>query len=942
VDVQSRLTAALPDRYRVERELGAGGMATVYLAHDLRHDREVAIKVLLPELAVAIGADRFLAEIRTTARLQHPHILPLLDSGDADGLLYYVMPFVSGESLRHRLQRERQLPVDDAVRIATQVADALGHAHTHGIIHRDIKPENILLQDGHALVADFGIALAVQSAGGPRLTQTGLSLGTPQYMSPEQAMGEKGIDARTDQYALGAVTYEMLAGEPPFTGATVQAIVAKAIHERPVPLVTIRETVPEQVEVAILRALARLPADRFATAAEFGAALAGTVPTGGSGVRTGAGVAAVREAERWRRTARALGALAVVALLATAAAGFLLWRARQPPPPGGVVRATIRTGALAMLGHPRAPAVAISPDGRTLVYVAGAGAEGQLMLRRLDAPGATPVANAAVAYSPFFSPDGTWLGYVDASGGFNPSRLKKLRLADGTVFDLGPVTGLHGAAWTRDGRIVLGCAQEHDWGIAVMPENGGPVEILARRDSAAGENWLAWPVLTPDGGHVVFTALVGAGIPGSLELLDLRSGTRRRLLGVQDRRDGGGNVAITADGLVVFAANGALFGAELDVAGGRFRHEPVTLIPDLLMGIRQEPGLGQYALGSDGTLVYVSGSERDLGGSVVRRWEDTTLSTNVFTARGPADEGGRPLYLAGLRLVPGTDTLVFSAPSGNRNPAMVRWWESGELWMAGSGNSPARRLAPPRTYFPVPSWDGVWIYTNRLADTAWITGIYRIRRDGSGGMEPIVTEQPGRLVHAYSLTRDGRLLFYLATDSITPPTDVDIYAVETEGNRTPRPMLVRPEHDTHPAISPDGRWLAWTRGLEAKETVVVAPWPALAPQYPVSSGRSSHPTWNADGTALYYLDPVRRRIMAVAVTGAEGLRFGVPRAMSGTLPNPAWSSRGRFWDVDGQGRVHTVIQNPASDSVVARDLTVLVNWGATLRDAIRRQARQPD
>src|SRR5438046_7945412 len=195
-------------------------MASVYLAHDIRHDRDVAIKVLHPELAAALGGDRFLREIKTTAKLQHPHILPLLDSGEADGLLYYVMPYVSGETLRTRLERERQLPIHDAVRIASEVADALGAAHALGIIHRDIKPENILLQGGHALVADFGIALAVQSAGGARMKQTGLSLGTPQYMAPEQAMGEKALDARADVYALGCVTYEMLVGEPPFTGAS--------------------------------------------------------------------------------------------------------------------------------------------------------------------------------------------------------------------------------------------------------------------------------------------------------------------------------------------------------------------------------------------------------------------------------------------------------------------------------------------------------------------------------------------------------------------------------------------------------------------------------------------------------------------------------------------------------------------------------------------------
>src|SRR5215216_4855903 len=251
-DTLTRLTTAIADKYTIERELGQGGMATVYLAEDLRHQRKVAVKVVHPELAAVLGAERFLSEIHVTAALQHPHILPLFDSGQAEGQLFYVMPFVEGESLRSRIDRERQLPVDDALRISREVGSALGYAHRHGVIHRDIKPENILLHDGQAVVADFGIALAVTNAGGGRMTQTGLSLGTPQYMSPEQATGERDIDARSDVYSLAAVTYEMLTGQAPFTGPTAQAIVAKVITTDPVGLVAQRKLIPDHVEAAVL------------------------------------------------------------------------------------------------------------------------------------------------------------------------------------------------------------------------------------------------------------------------------------------------------------------------------------------------------------------------------------------------------------------------------------------------------------------------------------------------------------------------------------------------------------------------------------------------------------------------------------------------------------------------------------------------------------------
>ena len=292
------LKRALSNRYLIQRELGAGGMAIVYLAEDLKHRRKVAVKVLRPGLAAALGTERFLREINVTANLNHPHILPLLDSGTAEeppsarppvrpsdqtptalppfsptAVLYYVMPYVEGESLRDRLNREKQLPIDDALEIASEVADALGSAHRQGVVHRDIKPENILLSEGHAVVADFGIALAVSAAGGQRLTDTGLSVGTPEYMSPEQAAGEQSIDARSDVYSLACVLYEMLVGEPPFTGPTAQSIIAKRFSD-PVPSVRrLRDTVPATIDAALIRALAKAPADRFAAVEELAEAL---------------------------------------------------------------------------------------------------------------------------------------------------------------------------------------------------------------------------------------------------------------------------------------------------------------------------------------------------------------------------------------------------------------------------------------------------------------------------------------------------------------------------------------------------------------------------------------------------------------------------------------------------------------------------------------------
>jgi len=269
-----RLNAALAGRYAVERELGSGGMATVYLADDLKHRRQVAVKVLRPELAAAIGPDRFLREIEIAAKLNHPHILALYDSGRADEFLFYVMPYVKGQSLRHRLHREKPLPIEEAIAVTRDAALALGHAHAQGVIHRDVKPENILLYEGEAMVADFGIALAVSGTAGQRLTERGVWVGTPEYMSPEQALGEESLDARSDVYSLGCVLYELLVGEPPYTGPTAQAVIAKRLAGPAPGVRRLRATVPGGVEQALLKALATIPADRFASAAAFAEALA--------------------------------------------------------------------------------------------------------------------------------------------------------------------------------------------------------------------------------------------------------------------------------------------------------------------------------------------------------------------------------------------------------------------------------------------------------------------------------------------------------------------------------------------------------------------------------------------------------------------------------------------------------------------------------------------
>ncbi|MEP7327070.1 MAG: protein kinase, partial [Gemmatimonadota bacterium] len=562
----TRLAAALSDRYRIERELGAGGMATVYLAQDLKHDRKVAIKVLRAELAAVIGADRFLAEIKTTANLQHPHILPLFDSGEAgkqgsggQTFLFYVMPYVEGESLRDRLNREKQLPITDAIRIATEVAGALDYAHRHSVIHRDIKPENILLHDGSALVADFGIALAASKAGSTRMTETGMSLGTPHYMSPEQAMGEREIGPQSDVYALGAVTYEMLVGEPPFTGPTAQSIVAKVLTEDPRPLAPKRRTIPPSAEAAVLMALEKLPADRFATAAEFSAALNGAAVT----ARTGTRMIPAPSGSRVRMPLIAAGIVAV-ALLLTA---VMLSRRPAPALP---LRASLMAPAGCDLGAVGTNnLVQVSPDGSMVAFVASCGSEPVLWVRSLVSGESRQLQGTGNASYPFWAPNSKSLGF------FAETKLKRIDLETGVVQDLATVVGGRGGSWsTKD--VVLYAPDIAGPLYQVSATGGIPAMVGAIPPDSQKIVTCRIPMFLPDGEHFLYSRGVAAGTAntGTVRLGKLGTLDDRMVLPFAS------NVAYT-DGRLLFGRNGLLMAQPFDPASAKLSGQPVSIVPGL-------------------------------------------------------------------------------------------------------------------------------------------------------------------------------------------------------------------------------------------------------------------------------------------------------------------------------------------------------------------------
>ena len=471
-DPVTRLNTALEGRYAIERELGEGGMATVYLSEDLKHHRKVALKVLKPELAAVVGAERFLAEIEVTANLQHPNILPLHDSGEADGFLFYVMPYVEGDTLKDRLDREHQLPVGDAVQIATDMGEALGYAHRQGVIHRDIKPANVLLLEGTPVISDFGIALAVGAAGGGRLTETGLSLGTPHYMSPEQAMGDQNVGPQTDTYALGCVLYEMLVGEPPYTGPNAQAVLGQIITGEAVSAVEKRSSVPPNVDGAIRKALEKLPADRFTSAQDFVRAL------GDEHFRYGELVAGAGEAvggRHWKRIAVGASTVAAVTMV-----GFG-WSLLRPDAPRPVTRVSVDIPEDQFF-HPIGGDLDLSRDGALLVY-RGVGDEGrsQLWTRRLDALDATPIRDTDNAQYPAISPDGEEVAFQ--SGG----AIRVVPLQGGVSRTL-TEGGVCCPAWSPDGAWLY--YTDSSQGLSRLPSGGGEAPVVITEVDTAAEDQL--------------------------------------------------------------------------------------------------------------------------------------------------------------------------------------------------------------------------------------------------------------------------------------------------------------------------------------------------------------------------------------------------------------------------------------------------------------------
>ncbi len=897
---QVRLTAALADRYRVERELGQGGMATVYLAEDLKHSRKVAIKVLHPELSAVIGGDRFLTEIKVTANLQHPHILGLIDSGAADSLLYYVMPYVSGETLRARLTRERQLPVEDALRLAKEVAAALDYAHRQGVVHRDIKPENILLQDGSALVADFGIALAVQQASGSRMTQTGMSLGTPAYMSPEQAMGDRDIGARSDVYALGAMTYEMLTGEPPFTGLNSQAIVAKVLTESPRPVRVARPNVSPAVEGAVLTALQKLPADRFGSAKDFADALDGT-GKGATYAQTVVTGATRPPAHPPTRLGRALALAAAAALFAATATWAVLrngttdapvTRYSMGLPPGQAMR----QGTLGVN-------LDISPDGRRLVYVGPGEGGDQLWLRDRDRLDAVPLAGTVGGSNPYFSPDGERIAYSSTLN----VQLKVVPVTGGPPITLAsPGVGAGGGgAWAPDGWIYF----DSPGGLSRIRSDGGTPELFIPLDTAGHEVGHAWPAALPHNKGLLYRSRRTLD-PQGFDIVAYNFATKERRVLTK-----GLLARYAKPGYLVFLrADGAVLAAPFDQDKLALTGPAVPLFE----GVMTKPfGSADIVISRSGTLAYVPGLA-SVGGGVL---ELVMVSRDGAIAPLNPPVSYNPAGNAALSLSPDGTRLAFEL-IGSASP---------DVWVKQLPSGPMSRLTFGTRYAYRPRWtpDGKYVLYVSPPDSTSVNGaIWKKRADGSTAPE-LLWQVPGVSIPEGLISNDGQWLIYRQN---TPPNGRDIYAVRLGRDSAAIPLLTDSFSESGPALSPDGRWLAYTSDESGREEVFIRPFPNTAGgRWQVSTAGGSAARWSHSGRELFFEAP-SGDMMVMPVTPGPTLALGAPRKLFALGSGLVGSNTVPLYDLTPDDQRFVMARLAASNQAPgAGQLIVVENWFTELK-----------
>jgi eukaryotic-like serine/threonine-protein kinase len=884
-----RLAAALADRYRIERELGAGGMATVYLAEDLKHRRRVALKVLKPELAAVLGADRFVQEITTTAALQHPHILPLFDSGEADGFLFYVMPFIDGETLRTKLDRETQLGVDESVKMVMSIADALDYAHRHGVIHRDIKPENILLHEGRPMVADFGIALAVSAAAGGRMTETGLSLGTPHYMSPEQATAEKEISARSDVYSLASVLYEMLAGQPPHVGGSAQQIIMKIITESAAPVTQYRRSVPPHIAAALSQALEKLPADRFESAKTFAAALGDASFSGLSGTHASGDGRMRAAASRRPLYAAAVGAV----LLLVAVTG---WLRVLPEPVTSRQRVVLWQHAVGYQLDPGIPhhssQAALAPDGSSIVYTDAVGGVSRLWLKRQHESVATVLEGTEGGVTPFFSPDGRWIGYRTLDG-----RVRKVPIDGGgsmTLASDGHVS-YHAAAWLDDGTIVY-AGRRFD--LSRIDEAGGESRPIGADSTTSHIGSTIMDIFAlPRSRGFLYTGCNGnCAIGSGIYVYDLTADSARLVV-----PNAAGAWYSPTGHLLYTDRVGGLFAMGFDAERLVATSAAVPVIDDVLPG--------SFALSRSGSVLYAASSGGKALAELMRVSRDGAAVPLDSTWRGDFN------YPA---LSPDGGAVAVSVGDGTT-----------QLWIRRSDGTRQKLTQDgPVSWRPTWTADGrslVFSSLRRAGGTQDEFDLYTMRVDGSSPPELL-------LDHVYGLwegefTRDGQWLVVRADEAGGRSV---IRGRRTDSDSGLVPLQNNDNSNTQIALSPDGRWVAFSSVVTGVREIYVAEFPSMTSPRLVSREGGSEPRWAPDSRELFFKSG--DFLMSVAITPGTGVAVGTPRRLFSVAPYRSARNRQQY-DVAPDGQHFVMIRDVAAG---ARDVVYVENWFPELLAKVRR------
>jgi serine/threonine protein kinase len=887
--------------YTVERELGSGGMATVYLAHDRKHDRKVAIKVLHAELAAMLGSDRFLQEIRVTANLQHPHILGLIDSGligedggELRGRPYYVMPYLDGESLRQRLDNEQQLPISDAVRLATEVASALDYAHRHSVVHRDIKPENILLHDGSAVVADFGISLALTQAGGARMTQSGISLGTPTYMSPEQASGERSITPRSDIYSLGAVTYEMLSGEPPFGGANAQAVIAKVMTQEPRLLTSQRRSVPLHVASAVSRALEKVPADRFASAHEFAEAL--NNPSSASAV-------APKPALEAKKTNPML---IVAALIAVSLVGLAIWGLTPSKASNPVVRYNIAFDSAEAL-TPDAPywgRIDLSPDGSRIAYLGGP--QRQIFIRARNQLHATALAGTEGALTPTFSPDGQQVAFQTFK---NVPDLRIAPASGGTpVIVTDSMVSVAGVSWGRDGYIYSDGPGPAPLS-RVEAKQGAVPKWFTALDTAQGEVDHTWPDVLPNAKGVLFTdTFITKG--GRVEqkfaiaIAEIPSGKHHVIL----------NDALSAryspsGHLLYVTANKTLMIVPFDQNAMKITGEPRALV----QGVRVGPfGSADVVVANNGTLLYGTSAQR-----LNREMVWVTRDGKAQLA-DPEWEGG---FISPALSRDGKELAV----------SVRRSAETADIWIKHLDRASKFRLTLDGPENFGVGWTPDSKQVTYASRTAGFFDIWTKRADGSGPASPVVAVKSDLFNPTWS--PDGKWVVFQTTQG--NPGIGDIQGIRPGVDTAPVALVATRYSESLPDISPDGRWLAYSSNESGQYEIYVVPFPNThAGKWLVSTHGGLEPYWSHRGDEIFYRDG-SGNLVAVRVSANPTFSIGRATTLFSVLGYVSDFDRcyvaqfNRCYAVSADDRRFLMIRPQAASGF--DQLVVVDNWFAELR-----------